>query len=100
MSDDESIVLKPRRMFEDAILTQNSNALAEFMDQPLPAIAEVITGALATGPKAWMVQTGHLVQGILKGKLLTQVGREIKELREKGRIPDNFADEKKHRYGF
>jgi len=100
MSDDESIVLKPRSLFEDAILTQNSNALAEFMDQPLPAIAEVITGALAAGPKAWMVQTGHLVQGILKGKLLKQIGREIKELREKGRIPDDFADEKKHRYGF
>jgi len=70
------------------------------MDQPLTAIAEALTGALAAGPKAWTVMTGHIVQGILKGKLYQQVAQEIKELRAKAKIPDDSADEKKHKYGF
>lgn len=39
-------------------------------------------------------------QGILKGKIYQQVSREIRELRLKGRILDDYADEKKHKYGF
>jgi hypothetical protein len=69
------------------------------MDQPTMAIAESITGVMAAGPKAWMVMGGHIVQAMLKGKLFQQVSQEIKELREKGKILDDFADEK-HKYGF
>lgn len=100
MPDDESIVLKPREPFSDAILPQNADELAKFMDQPTMAIAEAITGAMAAGPKAWMVMGGHIVQAMLKAKLFQQVGQEIKELREKGKILEDFADEKKHKYGF
>jgi hypothetical protein len=99
MSEDESIVFKPREILSDPILPQNTDDLAKFMDQPQMAIAEAITGALAAGPKAWTVITGHIVQGMLKGKLFQQVSQEIKELREKGKIRDDFADEK-HKYGF
>jgi hypothetical protein len=38
--------------------------------------------------------SGRIVQGILKGRLFEQVSREIKDLREKGKIPDDFGDEK------
>jgi hypothetical protein len=100
MSEDESIIPKPREPFSDAVLPQNADELALFMDQPLAAIAETITGALAAGPKVWTVMTGHIVQGMLKGKLFQQVSKEIKELRDKGKIPDDFADEKKYKYGF
>jgi hypothetical protein len=94
----ESFVLKPREPFnEEIILPQNADELAKFMDQPLTAIAEAITGALASGPKSWTVMTGHIVQGMLKGKLLPQACREIKELRDKGKISDDFAEKK---YGF
>jgi hypothetical protein len=98
MSDD-SIVLKPHELFSDAILTQNADELAKFMDEPLTAIAEAITGALAVEPRAWMAMTGRIVQGILKARLFQQVGRELKDLRERGKIPDDFADEE-HKYGF
>jgi hypothetical protein len=94
---DQSIVLKPREPFDDAILPENKDELAKFMDQPLTAIAETITGALVSGPKSWTLITGHLVQGILKAKLFQQISREIKELRDKGKIPDDFAEKK---YGF
>jgi len=100
MSEDESIVLKPRELFSDAILTENVDELAKFMDQPLAAIAETITGALAAGPQAsWKAIAGRIVQGMLKGKLFQQVSQEIKTLREQGKILDDFSDEK-HKYGF
>jgi hypothetical protein len=93
-NEGESIVPKPREQFSDAILSQNADELAKFMDQPMSAIAESVTGWLAAGPKSWTVMTGHIVQAILKGKMLEQVSREIKELREKGKIPDDYADKK------
>jgi hypothetical protein len=94
---DESIVLKHREPFSDAILPEDADELAKFMDEPLSAIAEAITGALAAGPKAWTVMTGHIVQGMLKGKLFQQVAKEIAELRDRGKIADDFAEKK---YGF
>jgi hypothetical protein len=100
MAEEESLVAKRREVFSDALLPQNTDELAKFMEQPLTAIAESITGALAAGPKAWTVMTGHIVQGILKGKLYQQVALEIKELRANGKIPGDFADEKKYKYGF
>jgi thymidine kinase len=100
MTEEASLIIKPREPFSDALLPQSTDELAKFMDQPLTAIAETITGALAAGPKDWMLRTGHIVQAILQGKLYQQVSREIKELRDKGKIPDDFADEKKYKYGF
>ncbi len=101
MSKEEtSIVQKPREPFEDVLLPENTSELARLMDEPTTAIAEIITGAFAAGPKAWMVIGGRIVQGMLKAKLFQQVSQEIKELREKGKIRDDFADEKKNKYGF
>jgi hypothetical protein len=97
--EEESLVVKPRDPFSDALLPQSTDELAKFMDQPLTAIAETITGLLAAGPKGWGPMAGHIVQSILKARLYQQVSREIKELREKGKIPDDFADEK-NKYGF
>jgi hypothetical protein len=99
MADDESIVIKPREFSENLLLPENTDQLAKFMDEPLPAIAEMITGAMAAGPRSWMVMGGRIVQSIFKAKLYQQVSREIKELRDKGKIPKDFADETKFRYG-
>jgi hypothetical protein len=95
-----SIVQKPREEFEDILLPENTGELARLMDEPTTAIAEIMTSAFAAGPKAWMVMGGRIVQGMLKAKLFQQVSREIRELREKGKILDDFADENKHKYGF
>ena len=100
MKEETSIVQKPERPFEDMLLPENTDELARFMEGPSAAIAEAITGALALGPKGWAVMGGRIVQGILKAKLFQQVSKEIKELREKGKISDDYADEQKHKYGF
>jgi len=94
MAEDESYIVKRRDEMDidQMILHENKDALAEFLDEPLSAIAEAITGALASGPKSWAVSSGKIVQAALKGKMFQQFSRELKELREKGKIPDDFAD--------
>ena len=37
---------------------------------------------------------GTTRQGALKAKLFEQLSREIKDLRDKGKIPDDFAEER------
>jgi hypothetical protein len=57
-------------------------------------LPNVLQGRWLLVPQAWTVMSGRIVQGILKGRLFQQVSREIKDLREKGKIPDDFGDEK------
>jgi hypothetical protein len=97
MDEQNSIVLKPRIPFDEALLAENKDALAEFLDSPVSAIVETIVGALSGGVKSWGPITGRVVQGALKGKLFQQVSREIEALRAAGKIPDDFAERK---YGF
>jgi len=94
MSDEESYIVKYRDL-ATIVRTQDATALEEFLEQPLQAIVETITGVLASGKTLQMYAiAGHLVQGALKGKLFQQVSREINKLREAGRIDPNFAEKK------
>lgn len=68
----------------------DSKALAEFLQQPTEIIAEIITGVLASDLKDYKLIAGRVVQGALKFRLLTQLGRELKELREKGKIKEDY----------
>ena len=97
MTEEETYIVKSRDPLTDIILLENKDALAKFLDQPLTAIVESITGALASGPTAWMPITGRIVQGALKGKLFQEVSREIEDLRKRGKISDDFAEKK---YGY
>jgi hypothetical protein len=96
MEDDTSVVLRPRDHF-DVVCLQEARALEEFLDQPLTYIAEVMTGALATGKNGVLAAGGKIVQGLLKGRLFQQFNEELKKLRECGKIAEDFADK---RYGF
>jgi hypothetical protein len=96
MDDDVSLVMKTRD-YADVIKLQEVGALEEFLEQPLTAIAETITGALGEGAKGMWLAGGRIVQSILKGKIFQQFANEFRSFRKKGRIPDDFADRK---YGF
>jgi hypothetical protein len=41
--------------------------------------------------------SGRIIQAIFKAQLFQQVSREIQDLREKGKIPNDFAEKP---YGF
>jgi len=78
-------------------MTDEIKGLSEFLDQPLPKIAEAITGALASSKSDLLVAGGRIAQGALKGIFLKQTAREISRLIEKGKIPEDYSTEK---FGF
>src|SRR3989344_2422229 len=65
----------------------------EFLTKPTNAIAEFLTGFLAHSeklPPAYILSAGRIVQATIKGKLLTQLGREIDKYRKEGRIKEDY----------
>jgi len=84
-------------MSNEIIPYENPEALAKFLNQPEVKIAELVTGALAMGRSEAVLLGGRLIQGALKGNLMKQVGREIKNLIDRGRIKEDYA---KTKYGF
>ncbi len=93
MSDKETQIIKPRD-FAEIIKTPSPDAVEDFLEQPLLASIETLTGFLASGPKEWTLAVGRLVQAPLKAKLFEQFAQEINEFRKKGKIADNFAEQK------
>lgn len=96
MKEDESLVLRARDYADIAKLAEPTVA-EQFLAEPLSVIVEVMTGLIADGPRALAARGGHIVQAVLKGKMLEQWAREIQELRAKGAIADDFESTK---YGF
>jgi hypothetical protein len=93
MSDKETQIIKPRD-FAEIIKAPNPDLVADFLEQPLLASIESMTGFLASGPKEWTLAMGRIIQAPLKAKLFQQVAQEINAFRQKGKIPDDFAERK------
>jgi hypothetical protein len=96
MGEDSALITKPRD-YSDIIKLQEPGVLEDFFDEPLPYFVATVSGALAAGKAGWFLAGGRIVQGMLKGRLFEQWSKEVKKLREAGRIPEDFADKK---YGF
>lgn len=71
--------------------------LEQFLNQPNVKIAEALTGLLSLGKSDVIQVGGRLVQAVLKKQAFTQLGREIKQLTERGKIKEDYANT---RYGF
>jgi len=93
MADESALITKPRD-YSDIIKLQEPGVLEDFFDEPLPFIVETVTGALAAGKAGWFLAGGRIVQGMLKAKLFQQFSKEVKKLREAGKIEENFASTK------
>jgi hypothetical protein len=96
MADESALITKPRD-YSDIIKLQEPGVLEDFFDEPLPYFVATVSGALAAGKSGWILSSGRMVQAMLKGRLFEQWSKEVKKLRETGRIPEDFADKK---YGF
>jgi hypothetical protein len=90
------LIARPRD-YSDILKLQAPGVLEDFFNEPLPFVVAMVTGALAAGNAGWFLAGGRIVQGILKGRLFEQWSKEVKKLREAGRIPHDFAEKK---YGF
>lgn len=65
-------------------------SLVKFLQQPTIAITETLTGILSSDTSELKLATGRIVQGALKFKLLTQLGKELKILKDKGKIKEDY----------
>jgi len=70
----------------------DATSLQEFLEQPLPTIAAVVTGALASGRSEFILGAGRILQAALKGRLYKQIASEINSFREKGKLKDDYAE--------
>ena len=94
---DESIVQKPREVFNIASLSLESE-FERFLEHPVTAALETFTGALALGAKHSGTAAGRMAQAILKGQMYSQFAEELRTLREAGKIPDNLGETKNGLY--
>jgi hypothetical protein len=93
MSDEESYIIRPTDP-SSVVRLQDPTVIEQLLEQPLVVIAEVTTGLIASGNGFYAGAGCRLAQAALKGRVFQQFAKEFKELREKGRIPDDFTEKK------
>lgn len=72
---------------------ENLNDVQAFLQKPTIAIAEFLTGVLANSgivPASYSLSAGRLVQATVKGRLLSQLGKEIEKYRGEGKIKEDY----------
>jgi len=75
----------------------NVKSVMKFLQQPTVKIAEGLTGVLASPMQDWKLSAGKIVQAIVKGSLLTQLGREFQYYINKGKIKGDYLATDKNR---
>lgn len=94
--DEGSYIIKPKDP-SAIVRLQDPTVIEEILENPLPVLAEIVTGYIETGNGFWAGFGARLAQAALKGRVFEQFGSEFKQLRDKGKIPDDFAEKK---YGY
>jgi hypothetical protein len=97
MSDDEKSYIVKQRDPLQIIRSENSAALSAFLKDPPSVIAGALIEAFSHGPSALTAPLVRVGIAALRGRALQQVAQEIKDLKQKGKLADDFADRK---YGF
>ena len=81
----------------------DTNNIAKFQEdtssvlsKTLTALVEGITGIAASEKKEICLSVGHLLQGLRKGKFLSQFLTEWNQYRAKGRIKEDYQNTEQH----
>lgn len=72
----------------------------KFLEQPIQAITETMAGILELGKSDLVLATGRVIEAGFKREFLRQLGKEIKEFREKGKIKNNCFESENARISF
>jgi hypothetical protein len=91
--DEGGYIIKPKDPAA-IIRLQDPTIIEEILENPLPVLAEIVTGYIQTGNGFWAGFGARLAQAAFKGRVFEQFGREFKQLQEKGKIPENFTEKK------
>jgi hypothetical protein len=65
-------------------------SIAEFLEQPTIKISEALTGVFASEISDLKLSAGKLVQASIKGQFIKQLGKELKQYIEKGKIKEDY----------
>ncbi len=87
-------------MTKGLIPLNNAEELERFLEQPTKAIAETLTGILGSGTHSLILSVGKVVQASLEGKMLKQLGKELADYKEKGRIKEDYFATSKNQATF
>ena len=85
---------------KELINLDSEKSVMNFLQQPTVKIAEVLTGILSSSIKDHKLSAGQLVQALIKGKLFTQLGRELQKYKKKGEIKEDYFESDKNRMSF
>jgi hypothetical protein len=91
--DESSYIIMPKDP-SAIVRLEDPTVIQQLLEQPLTVIAESLAGYFSVGNGFWAAAGTRLAQAALKGRVFQQFEREFRHLREKGRIPDNFAEKK------
>jgi len=69
---------------------ENPKSIIKFLQAPAVKIAEALTGILGSDTSVLKLSAGKLVQASIKFRLMTQLGRELKEYIKKGQIKEDY----------
>lgn len=76
------------------IALDNPKNLAQLLNDPVK-IAELISGVLISDTNDLKLSAGKVVQAAIKSKFFRQLGEEIKDYQEKGRINEDYLTDPK-----
>jgi hypothetical protein len=77
---------------QNLIKIDDPKSLAEFIKQP-EKILGFITGVLSSDRRDWVLSAGRLVQASIKWRLISQLGKEVKEYIDKGKIKEDYLED-------
>lgn len=78
-------------------LTVSKESLYDVLSQPSIYVSEFLTGLLSSQRSDLIFSAGKIAQGMAKGQLLIQLGRELKMYQEKGKIKEDYLATNKSR---
>lgn len=77
---------------KELIKFDDVKSISEFLQQPATKMAEFLTGMLISDTKDWKLSAGRLVQASIQWKLFSQLGKEIKNYINIGKIKEDFLE--------
>lgn len=92
--------MKIKEIKKEIVSFDDVKSVMKFLHQPTIKIAETLTGILSSDSKDWKLSTGKIMQSVIKGNLLTQLGREMKKYHEEGKIKGDYLESDINRVTF
>jgi hypothetical protein len=93
--NDQQSYIVSRHDPTEIIQLRDSAALSEFLKDPRSVIAGALIEGFSHGPSALTQPLIRVGVAALTGRALEQFAQEIKGFREKGKIPDDWAEKSK-----